>query len=201
MKPRTTDEQILICKNEWFKDHKAAIIGIQGNPPYRPGIIEWKKPTSWNYGCHFIIHSQWLCVVGDLGEATYQWGESIDLKFLGSLNFDYFHGKCRASPVGRQFRMWDQRTMMAAIKQVKDTNTTLTDKEKEFLNEINPSTCKDEFEELLRAAHYNGDVDTDFCCMVSECGYIPDCMAVGHFTGLQMAIKQLTEQEQPPTPP
>ncbi len=189
-------DQAKICKEEWFKDHKATVLaGMAGDTT----IIEWKKPTSWNYGCRFIIHSQWLIVVGDLGEATYQWGQAIDMKFLSSINFDYFWGKCRASPVGRQFRMWDPRTMKAEVERFKEEANA---NEKKFLEEVSiGGVDKDEFDNLLHHAYDAGRVDSDFAAMVSECGYIPDCMCVGHWVGLQMAIDQLKQQEHtPPTP-
>lgn len=153
-------------------------------------IINWQKPTSWNYGCRFIIHSQWLIVVGDLGEAVYQWGQNIDLKFLGQINFDYFMGKCRASEVGTKFRMWCGRTAHDALQhQLAECSR----EEKRFIESINIGTPKDEFDNLLLEAVHHGGVDYDFAASVSECGYIPNCRCVGHFVGLQMAIKQLTQ--------
>ena len=46
-------------------------------------------------------------MVGDIGEATYEWSNDISLEFLAGLGFGYFHGKCVASEVGRRFVDWD----------------------------------------------------------------------------------------------
>ncbi len=193
-------DQEKICREEWFKDHVAKVIGIQGDPPYRPGVIEWKRPTSWNYGCHFIIHSQWLCVVGDLGEATYQWNESIDMQFLGSLNFDYFAGKCRASPSGRQFRTWSTDKAVSELQ----AECARDPKRKYAYHDLIDHAC--EQESLMFALHraHNdgslGDIDTETLSHLAGSGYIPDPMCVGHFVGLQMAIKQLTNPATTVTP-
>jgi hypothetical protein len=48
-----------------------------------------------------------LTVLGDIGEAVYEWGQDISLEFLASLDFGYFHGKCQASESGRDFDIWD----------------------------------------------------------------------------------------------
>lgn len=186
-------DQIKICREEWFKDHKAALLLGQATLPWAgTTIIEWKKPASWNYGCRFIIHSQWLTVVGDIGEAVYQWGQTIDLPFLASLNFDYFMGKCRASEVGTRFRQWCPRT---AVESLQRHLAECSNEEKKFIEDITVGTPKDEFDHLLNEGVARGDLEYDFAGSISECGYIPNCRCVGHYVGLQMAIEQLT----PPT--
>jgi len=180
-------DQQKICREEWFKEHEAHYLSED------PTIIEWKNPKSWNYGCHFIIHSQWLCVVGDLGEAVYAWGQTLDLKFLGQINFDYFMGKCRASPSGSRFRQWSSRAALESL-QNRLLHESFSDHEKAFIVSISAGTPKDEFDDMLRAAYYDGGFNSDFAASVSECGYIPDVQCVGHFVGLQMAIKQLTNE-------
>jgi hypothetical protein len=147
-------DQFKICREEWFKDHKAVIIaGTSGDPATTSNmVIEWRKPTSWNYAIRFIIHSQWLCVVGDCGEATYQWSENITLKFLGSLNFDYFHGKCRASEVGSKFVQFDARRIQSFKKE-------MSPREWVFVNEQLAGGCqRDEVERILTSGIDNGRI-------------------------------------------
>lgn len=181
-------DQEKICREEWFKAHEARLILGPPKGDMLVTMIEWRNPKSWNYGCRFIIHSQWLCVVGDMGEATYQWGENITMKFLGSLNFDYFMGKCRASPDGKRFKVWCADAALAKIQVELDSCSA---GEREFMLKIDRRTPKDEFDQLLHEAHNDGDIDCDFASHICDAGYIPDPMSVGHFVGLQMAIKQL----------
>jgi len=185
-------DQEKICREEWFKEHEARLILGPPKGDMLVTIIEWKKPNSWNYGCRFIIHSQWLTVVGDIGEAVYQWGQNIDLKFLAQINFDYFMGKCRASEAGTRFMQWCSRTAFESL-QNRLLHESFSDHEKAFIVSISAGTPKDEFEDMLRAAYYDG-LNSDFAASVSECGYIPNVRCVGHFVGLQMAIKQLTNE-------
>lgn len=179
-------DQEKICREEWFKDHVAK--ELFGETEHgQTTIIEWKKPTSWNYGCRFIIHSQWLIVVGDMGEAVYQWGQNLDLKFLGQINFDYFMGKCRASPAGTRFRQWDHEKAEKRLDEIKDKTP------KAYKNLKDACCHPEEFKMALHEAIYYHDLDSEYASDLCEAGYIPDCMCVGHLVGLQMAIKQLTQ--------
>jgi len=100
----------------WFKDHKAKILA---GPPLDDCpvlIINWQNPASWNYGCRFIIHRRWLIVVGDIGEAVYEWSEDLSLDFLASLDFAYFLSKCQASPAGKNFVQWDSDKAILTLR-------------------------------------------------------------------------------------
>lgn len=197
-------DQHKICREEWFKDHKATFICPPG-ADRNITIINWAKPGTWIYGIRFMIHAQWLIAIGDCGEAVYQWSDIIDLKFLGGINFDYFHGKCRAADTGRKFRVWDEER---AFKGVRDLLAELDaasppdphhEDYRRCLRVIMSCTPKDEFDDNLRLAHDDG-LQIEDASHLSECGFIPAPMCVGHFVGLQMAIKQLTTAATPPTP-
>lgn len=181
-------DQEKICREEWFKDHEAKLILGPPKGDVLVTIIEWQNPKSWNYGCRFIIYRQWLCVVGDMGEAVYQWGQDVDLKFLATLNFDYFMGKCRASPSGRRFRQWDHQLLKERIEEWRKRN-------RDIELEADSAFSYADFQFILHDAINEGEVELEEASELSEMGYIPNVMCIGHFVGLQMAIKQLT----PPT--
>jgi hypothetical protein len=177
---RSTKEQIQICREEWFKDHKATHIPVGT----RTSIIEWQKPDSWNYGCRFILHSQWLVALGDIGEAVYQWSEAITPKFLAGLDFGYFHSKCRASEVGSRFQSWDSDLAFAEASRILKPAD-------EFIEMISKNTDQQEFSSLLHAGFNRGMIDCDTAAELAEAGTVPHPRCVGHFVGIQMAIEQL----------
>lgn len=183
-KPNMRRDQEKICREEWFKDHKAEMLA---GPPAT--VIAWQNPKSWNYGCRFIIHAQWLAVVGDIGEAVYQWGQTIDLPFLAQLDLQYFHGKCQSSETGRRFQTWCSVT---AYRNGIEAIDWLTEDKKQRFQGWDEQTPHDEFDHMLRAAYSDSGIDADTASTLSGCGYIIHPRCIGHWVGLQMAIKQLT---------
>mgnify|MGYP006921383536 FL=1 len=97
------EDQMKECRERWFKDHAAKIIGIEECPEGCTTVISWQNPQSWNYGCRFIIHRRWLSIVGDIGEAVFEWSQDLTLDFLAGIDLHYFLGKCQASPEGNKF--------------------------------------------------------------------------------------------------
>lgn len=180
------------CQERWFKDHKANKVDAADCI-----LINWANPQSWNYGCRFIIHRRWLCVVGDIGEAVYEWGNDITLDFLAGLDFGYFHGKCQASPEGRKFEDWDSQV----------ANTTRLERLKELLDQqeqgcheyielslLDNLAGKEEYAEAAKEV-YDRSGDAETASDISDMGIVPSVHAIGMFVGLQMAIKQLTHPE------
>lgn len=207
------EEQKRICQAEWFKDHKAQCqaTGDIGKIVWSTSLlIHWQNPKSWNYGCRFIIHRQWLIVVGDIGEAVYQWSDDITLEFLAQLDFGYFLGKCQASEKGRDFSMWDsgvaEQKRSARIAEIKTPSQPLEEGEEEYpespeadeleaLEELEGQP-EDEFKAKAQD-YYDATGDAEGAGDLSSMGKVPNCRAIGHFVGLQMAIKQLLNCPQP----
>jgi hypothetical protein len=192
-------QQAIVCRHEWFKEHQAVFIarpphGTSGNDVI---IINWQNPKSWNYGCRFIIHRRWLIVVGDIGEATYEWSQDLTLEFLASLDFGYFHSKCVASEAGRKFEQWDGKVAynnrqhrLAELKATPKEDASEGDKsEIESLEELGDSS-KDEYERVARD-YYDEIGDAEGAGAISIMGIVPNSRCIGHFVGLQMAIAQL----------
>lgn len=174
-------------REEWFKNHTVNIITAADAT-----LIKWENPKSWNYGCRYLLHRRWLCVVGDIGEATYEWGQNITIGFLAGCDFDYFHGKCRASEVGRRFVQWDERKAAEAVASFLSEDVDGLDI-RNALESIDHNTPKDEFEDALRRAYHHG-LDTEILSGFIHAGEEPSCRAIGHWVGIKMAHEQLREE-------
>lgn len=199
-KATNLEEQIAECQQNWFPGHKAKVVTQNSEVT----IIHWANPASWNYGCHFIIHKRWLIVVGDIGEAAYEWSSDLTLEFLGGLDFGYFKSKCRSSEVGRDFNDWNEyvakKNLEDRIKEINDTpeddRSDTDDQEFEALESLLVQGFdKHAFREAAQEL-YNDTGDSELAGSVDVMGVVPHPRCIGHFVGLQMAIKQLANPEQ-----
>ncbi|MDB6027530.1 MAG: hypothetical protein JWM68_3753 [Verrucomicrobiales bacterium] len=197
------ERQMASCRNEWFKDHVATIVSQN---EHGGTVINWQNPGSWNYGCRFIIHAGWLIVVGDIGEAVYQWSGKLTLEFLAGIDFGYFYGKCQASEKGKSYDSFDSRIAHANLQE------WLTELDAEYpigthryasgkterdwreaidsLRELSPDDPRDEYHRAVTEL-YDVTGDGEEAGMVEAFGIVPDCRAIGHFVGFKMAIAQL----------
>jgi hypothetical protein len=191
------DAQKRDCREHWFKDHKATRISVVNGADF-PQIIDWSKPGTWTYGCRFIIYRRWLCVVGDIGEATFEWSEDLTLDFLAQIDFGYFLSKCRASPSGKDFDQWDIDVLelyrverLAELKQRAGTDDEAEeDKDELDVLENNSRCVKDWWESAVRD-YYDATGDAEGASSLMDYGKVPSVHAIGIFVGLQMAIAQL----------
>lgn len=195
MNSKKIDLQKKRCREEWFKNHRARLFSDMASDPHGATIIDWSNPESWNFGCRFIIHRRWLIIVGDIGEATYEWGQDLNLEFLSRLDFHYFHGKCRASETGGNYWQWDSEEAYHTTQKLLtefDQQNPAGEKDdwRSTLRDLTKDSPKDEFEIAVHRA-YNEGADTMDISRILESGLQPHCRAVGHFVGLQMAIEQL----------
>lgn len=194
-----------ICREEWFKDHKATQFnGVSTSATSTVAIpvplIYWQKPGTWNYGCHFIIHRRWLCVVGDFGEATFEWSEDITLEFLAGLDFGYFLSKCRASATGKACEEWDNKVAERNIEEyIEELNLTPPDEQSdqikgtmEILSNVGDYSNDYELQNASKEI-YDSTGDAETAGSISNMGTVPSTHVIGMFVGLQMAIQQLKE--------
>lgn len=188
------DKQKKICEGEWFRNHQAKIIAGGGNPQEPVTVIAWQNPENWNYGCRFIIHRRWLVVVGDIGEATYEWGQNLTLDFVSKLDFTYFHSKCRASETGFDYFQWDSKFAFQALKEAKKEAKKQEEDEAWILEveDLHDESPEDEFESKLHEAYFKG-LDAETASGIMEAGRKPHIRAIGHWVGITMAAKQLQE--------
>jgi hypothetical protein len=75
----------------WFSSHEAKY-SLHGEIE----LLRWKKPASVIYSITYLRRNGTLFVDGDLGAATYKWGQCVDLEWISQCNLDYFANKCLA---------------------------------------------------------------------------------------------------------
>jgi len=164
----------MIKEHKWFKDHQVTSHSIDR--------IVWQKPGSSVYRADYILHGPFLAVVGDMGEAVYQWSENLTWAFLNGLNFGYFHSKCRASPKGFPWYDWDEQVARKQVDELFDGS--------DYLDKSNRDEC-------LSAC----SSESDWQMFTMEKGYemlgsdwwelnigkVPALQCVGHWYGLKLA--------------
>jgi hypothetical protein len=192
------------CAERWFKDHRSTFLSPEPftiplagavNDGQNAIAILWRNPESWNYGCHFIIHRNFLCVTGDIGEAVYGWGERLQLPFLAGINFGYFLEKCCASENGRDFKVWDSDIAWQNKEAYRTDEESLADDYRKCssvgdLLRFDKNRPKEDWDGVIREI-YDETGDGEFASICHEWGMVPNVGCIGHFVGLQMAIKQL----------
>lgn len=187
-------EQEVARWNKEFAQHRGTLERDQsGDTVNAPSVITWKKPGTSINSIRFILSGQYLCAVGDLGDAVYQWSECITPQFLGTCTFSYMFGKVRAYPGDTKFRDWDNRValrwaMNTAIDHDKEERgcpawlAALAGGMEESDRETYQSTAKEVYDET-------GDAEQ--ASEISDAGFVPDSRAVAQWVGLQMALHQL----------
>jgi len=187
-------------RNQYFKNHQAAVPASGdyfGMTVANALVLRWANPESWNYGCHFIIHRRWLTVVGDIGEAVYEWSSDLTLNFLAGIDFGYFYGKCVSSPAGREFKNWDEMVAvlnvsarLAELKELPAEDQSCDHQAEVDALELLGHESAEEYQRVASEL-YGETGDAELAGSIAEFGFVPDGRSIGHFVGLQMAIAQL----------
>jgi hypothetical protein len=173
-----------------FKEHVVTVIAQDE----RHTLFEFRNPKSWCYGMRVLVHAQWVCFMGDIYEATYQWGETVTLDFLAGIDFAYFHGKCRAAATGKAFVDWN-----GAVAEHGVTSYLVYLEEgqgrHDYVARLRDLQTFDK-EQLTDIADdaYDQTGDCETASMISEFGEVPAVCCIGQFVGLQMAIAHLQQQ-------
>ncbi len=191
-------EWMKVAETEWFKDHVAAVqIADDPTSKLRLQIVDWRNTSgSSTYFVRYILQGPWLIVVGDLGEAVFQWSEVISPKFLAGLNFHYWLGKCQASDEGRKPVHFDRAQGMRELKEWFDGENE-GDYSTESWNAISsfvensPAHDKYELQSEVSDAIYDTTGDAELCSMIHGFFFPPTTQIIGTFVGMQMAMKQI----------
>lgn len=93
-------------KGSDFKNHSARCIDLT-DVLAEMKLIMWRQPHESNYAVNYMIWRNRLIVTGDLGEAIFVWGETVDLKFLVGCDYSYFISKCQGIDGHQKLRQWD----------------------------------------------------------------------------------------------
>lgn len=99
--------------DDMFKDHQVMVRGFN-SPGGTVNELLFRSPESSNGWMHLqIVRGYCLVVLGDLGDAVYEWHGNPPLTFswLADLDLHYFRSKCVASEDGRGFEEWDEQSL------------------------------------------------------------------------------------------
>jgi len=164
----------MIKEHGWFKNHKVT--------SHSPEFIVWTNPGTSVYRVDYALHGVFLVVLGDMGEAVYQWSQAISWEFLNGLDFSYFHSKCRASPTGFPWNDWCSRRAKEYLEDLFKEDDSLDECDlQKSLAHIDFRADWDEFMREEGCAVFGAD-----WCELSV-GVVPALQCVGHWYGLQLA--------------
>ena len=187
------EQQKRRCKDEWFKEHLARSIKMRETVGPVTGVemIDWRNPQSSNYWMRYILSGRFLIVIGDAGDAVFEWGENITLDFLNGCDLHYFAEKCRASEQGSRFTYWNTNVLH-------DTGDSLlvewgySEEVREAFIEAADNMQRDEFMLWLwHDAPKELRQDSDQCSALMDCGDTLHPRLIGMWVGLKMAHEQL----------
>ena len=176
---------------EEFTEHAATISHeIDATKPYFAKIV-WAKPGTGIMSCTYILNHRWLCAMGDIGEAIYEWSQPISPSFLASCDWHYMFGKCQASPAGRKFQQWDREFAESWAREKHSEIAANEDPIPDWLASVlDAGGDKDEFEKAAREC-YDDTGDAEEAGEIHDAGMVPDRQYIAQYEGLQMALKQL----------
>lgn len=198
------EKQILADIREQFSKHEITLLDTD-DPVQR---LVWKNPETINFSITYLLYNGTLCVMGDLGEATYCWsGDIKTFDWIADTNFGYFLGKCVSSENGRGYKTWEGDEAERFIKEYLDTyveteycdNGGVPDdiKSKAIarLQEdgaFGASSSQQEWVEWIRE---NEELvvelyGQDYWEFLYDAGTVPDFRAYTHWLGLVCAIEK-----------
>ncbi len=189
MKSDYIQRQMEECRQTWFKDHYPRLLSKTDATT----VIEWSKPGTWTYGMRFILHARWLVVMGDIGEATYEWSETITPEFLRGLDFGYFRSKCRASESGKDFDHFDSEEGLKSLDDERDRIAFEDPRSATILAglcvALKTCSCIEEWEHVVRTLYEDGIIrEAEDAAHFASLAVFPHPQQIGHFVGVQMAL-------------
>jgi len=194
-KKQREEEQIKVCREVWFPNHKAKIkphthIGLE---PETVHVLDWRNPASGNYWMRYIISGRSLIVIGDAGDAVFEWGENITWEFLSQCDLHYFSGKCRASEHGGRYKTWDHNIAESGLRDYAIRNECSKEQIEAIEDTIQwgHTASRDEF--LTWVADCDAFPEGEDKSALLECGEVLDARCIGMWVGLQMAKEQLRD--------
>lgn len=175
---------------DWYKNHIAVCEKVEMLGATMQ-VITWAAPDTGLYAVRYmLISTGTLIVQGDLGSAVYQFSNPtprLDLEWLADTNFNYFHGKCQASEVGKQYNRWTARYAREHIMTYLNGSEELT---RIYDENDGYSALENQQEWIQWLDTYASDMDCESLGLLSDVGIFPDCRAIGYWVGLQMAYEQ-----------
>lgn len=180
-----------------FEDH--AVREILASPDTGTWVYQWSKPGTWVDGMRFVIHGGWLTVLGDLGEAVYQWPSKISPEFLSDVDFGYFRSKCQASEVGRKDEEFDADEGAAGLSREatiaeSDGLSKWANTLRDMAGALGYCTSRDEWVREVYRSYDAGDIeDSEGASYIYEAAMVPSNRSIAHWVGVTMAMKAVLE--------
>ncbi len=125
-------------RKEYFHDHIAEMLTVDTGPSnlYK---IEWRNRGGSSTGYMLMVfYNGVLFVSGDLGSAVFRWHYTVrNIGELRGFDVGYMHGKCEASPVGRDFSTYKADAALMEIKSaLEGEDIELTEDQKDSLQSV-----------------------------------------------------------------
>lgn len=194
------ERQKRICRGEWFKDHVAHRHDYlaASNIGYNLQLMFWRKPGTSNYAMQYIISGRSLIIIGDTGDAVFEWGERITWDFLNGCDLHYFAEKCRASEAGTRFKHWHSQiaghgcTKMlnewgAGVDTLAAVGEAITSDRREFEAWLSSQWNTNRGDDFIR------QLDPEQMSALLESGDVLHPRLIGMWVGIKMACEQLSK--------
>lgn len=177
LKAQIIQRQLLHIEN-WFTEHKAQ--WIEG-PSKGPSVLKWEKPDSNTYGVNYIFFERSLSIVGDIGDAIYEFSANISPKTFTN-DFHYFQTKLRASGDKKE---WHEELAKAVIREEAKANPKYNS---EILEGLEFTESPGEWMQFLEGfpAYFEDDL-----AAYDEIGLMEPIRHRAYLIGLKKAAKQL----------
>lgn len=172
-----------------FADHRVTNYDRLGE---QMETLTFMGPSGWIDGIKFIRDHHILIVVGDLGDAIYQWQEIKPLSWMANLDLDYFRSKCRASPVGSLFKSWD------AEKAKRMARVLFADQWEQFTKSRGLESLDSRHEWIDWLEVYGDDLFGDDWTEYADIGMDTDSLCRQQHFALHLAMERLALKNQVP---
>ena len=180
------------CRTEWFKNHVATAHEFRTNVQELKAI-DWGNPNGGStYWMRYIISGATLIVIGDTGDAVFQWSERVTWEFLAGCDLHYFHSKCQASEMGRKFMHWDNRVFSTHADDWMIQNQ-FSESTREKVLQAAAATSRDELMVWLAGDYHPKG------CVLDDPMYKADLLSLGDVIhprciGMWVGLKMIHEQ-------
>ncbi len=158
-----------------------------------PTVIQWAKPGTSINSIRFILSGSYLCAIGDLGDAVYQWPEIITPEFLATCEFSYMIGKLRAYPGDDGFKTWrnDAAITWAISEAHPNRDGVACPGCPQWLADLAGGPSDRDAFEASASEVYSINGDAQLASEIRSAGLVPSSTAVAQWVGLQMALHKL----------
>lgn len=178
-------------RTTWFPNHVAEVLNLATDTG--PTIIQWRNPGTTIYLVRYLLYSNSLIVLGDIGTAIYKFDCAIDVDFFDAMSVDYFSSKCSASEFGLLYRSWCVERAKDSLKNwiADGSSTKEIESRRRALVPSAFQAAENEGSWRNWLGIYGRTVFGYAWYTYADVGSEVDIRCMGHLIGLQMANEQL----------